>query len=187
VTGGDESAQYVPEHVAIGDDVMVPRAFTWRRQRPGDVGVEVDVVVEGGVVRYREVRIVATDDHPSVSADDLQRLPLALMLEDSIVFVADIVAPGRMPVLGRSADERMRAEAAARRMARRSDVSVRRPITDDRLRLAVETYRRVKEAGGTVRKAADHLGVKEAQMYRYLAQAKRKGIVAGGDDVEVSS
>src|SRR5262245_45421920 len=56
--------------------VVVPGEFTWRWQRAGDHVVELDITVSKGTATVEAVRIVRESSRPSVTGDDLRRLPL---------------------------------------------------------------------------------------------------------------
>jgi hypothetical protein len=184
ISKGDETVIWSPGQdadanglVDLGNGIVVPVKFTWRWQRPGDHAVEVDVAVIDGEARIDEVRVRRAEGRPTVSAADVQRLPLKSMVERAVALAAAFRRKGGKGFWWWAQDE---SEEEARSAAAKS-ATVRRRITDERLREVAEAYERNRRTGGTIEELAEELWLSQPQTYRLLKRARDAGFIPAKD------
>ncbi|MDP2292974.1 MAG: hypothetical protein Q8M22_17465 [Actinomycetota bacterium] len=137
--------------------------------------MELDITVSKGTATVEAVRIVRESSRPSVTGDDLRRLPLGSLVERAVELAAWLHR-GR----GRLASTQFATVEEARQVSEAAkSAASRRRVTADRLQQVADAYVRLD---GRVEEVAAELYVSRAQTYKLVAKAREAGLL--GEEVD---
>lgn len=155
------------------NDARIPSPFTARFEFPDDHAAELDIAIQDGSPVCDAIRIERNPKKPSLSGNELRRMPLRDWVNFAVGHVALMPRegePGVATLTSATAEEVRAITRAADRAPRR------RKITDDHLREVARFYR--NNVDDNPRDAVmETFGVKAAMASRYIKLARERGFL----------
>lgn len=156
----------------ISAGTVLPGLMTARFDYEGeDHDVEMDIAVRDGKPQVDAIRVLRSEGLPALNGTELKRLPFDDLLHFAVTQAGTLI--GQSGNLGPP-----QTEEEARTVARDVGKAIRRrTITDDLLREFLELWRAGGRGVKGIEHAAKEMPASESQAWRYLRQAKDRGLL----------